>query len=291
MNFEWIALTPDAVFIRASILILMAGVVLDSAELIGHRRLYARGAIFGGGTKGSDVARTSVTPEVFAGYTRLFDRIAIFDRVVTHRVLLALNGLQFVLAFGFIAFPAFTPYIVAVTICIRLISMARHGAHGSEGADHMVLILLVSTMVYYIAPGALAKRSVLWFIAAQSLLAYFTAGIVKARHSRWTKGSAMRQILSTDLFGNRPLADLFSRRTWLGPLLCWAVIVFECLLPLLVFTGPAGCIAFLCMGLVFHLTIAAIQGLNLFVFAFAASYPALLVTSLDLNGLLVTIHR
>jgi hypothetical protein len=61
------------------------------------------------------------------------------------------------------------------------------------------------------------------------------------------------------------------------------VIVFECLAPLLVFTGPAGCLLFLSMGVLFHVGIAALQGLNLFVFAFVATYPALLLTAFDIQ--------
>jgi hypothetical protein len=57
---------------------------------------------------------------------------------------------------------------------------------------------------------------------------------------------------------------------------CWSVIGFECSAPLLILAGTPGAVAIIACGLVFHASIAMLMGLNVFLWAFAATYPALL---------------
>jgi hypothetical protein len=63
-------------------------------------------------------------------------------------------------------------------------------------------------------------------------------------------------------------------------------MAFECIGPLLVFAGSGPTLAFIAAGAVFHATIAAFMGLNSFVFAFTAAYPALYVLSAEWQQLL-----
>ena len=50
-------------------------------------------------------------------------------------------------------------------------------------------------------------------------------------------------------------------------------------MPLLVLTGPRGCLVFIAAGLAFHIGIAFTMGLNLFLWSFAATYPCLYLVS------------
>jgi hypothetical protein len=54
----------------------------------------------------------------------------------------------------------------------------------------------------------------------------------------------------------------------------WSVIAFESLFPLAILAGPKGALVFLGIGVMFHLANAAVMGLNNFVWAFTATYPA-----------------
>jgi len=268
-------------FARAMVIFVMFGVILDSFELLAARRLYAAGGIFDRGTKPTYQRREGEAPDIFSSYTRFFSVLGVLDSFVTYRIFVGIICLQIAMAVFAVVAPVAAPYALALTICMRLVPMVRHGAYGSEGADHVLLIVLAALLTYYLAPSPLARRGVMWFIAAETMLAYITAGVVKARNHRWRQGTALTHILSTNLFKCPLFLEVFAERQKLNRALCRSVIVFECAAPLLVLLGPAGCLVFIVMGVVFHLSIAAAQGLNLFVFAFFATYPALLFTSAD----------
>ncbi len=55
----------------------------------------------------------------------------------------------------------------------------------------------------------------------------------------------------------------------------WAILVFELAFPL-AFASPIACTVLLCMGAAFHVANAITFGLNRFLWAWIAAYPALL---------------
>ena len=121
-----------------------------------------------------------------------------------------------------------------------------------------------------------AKLGLGW-IAAQSVLSYFMAGLAKARHSRWWSGAAVQALFSSDgpyvlLHGVRALAA--------SPGICAALgcglVLFELTFPVVLLLPFAAKVALLALALLFHLANAAILGLNRFIWAWAATYPALL---------------
>jgi hypothetical protein len=59
----------------------------------------------------------------------------------------------------------------------------------------------------------------------------------------------------------------------------WLVIVFECAFPLVLWVRPQGAALLLACGLAFHLCNALVLGLNRFLWAWLAGYPALLFWS------------
>jgi len=77
-----------------------------------------------------------------------------------------------------------------------------------------------------------------------------------------------------------------SRRYWLAITLSWAIIVFECSFFLVFFIDLKYVMILLAMGVLFHLTNAIVMGLNGFLFAFTAAYPAVfycVLTAQDLG--------
>jgi hypothetical protein len=59
--------------------------------------------------------------------------------------------------------------------------------------------------------------------------------------------------------------------------MCWGVIAFECGSPSLVLGGTSGALLLTAVGLSFHLGTAVVMGLNTFVWAFGACYPAVIL--------------
>ncbi|MCB0961792.1 MAG: hypothetical protein KDA98_00540, partial [Acidimicrobiales bacterium] len=94
----------------------------------------------------------------------------------------------------------------------------------------------------------------------------------------WREGVALGWVANLRSLGAPWAADLLSRRPRLRVALSWAVMVGEVCFPLALFLPAPGVVAVLAAGLLFHLATAVVMGLNTFVWAFAATYPAVLLS-------------
>jgi hypothetical protein len=122
----------------------------------------------------------------------------------------------------------------------------------------------------------LTKLGLGW-IAAQSVLSYFLAGLGKLRNAGWRTGAALQHLFASP----GPYVLWAGVRPWANsPVLCvalaWSVVLFELAFPLLLVLPGTGKLMFLGAALGFHLANAVVLGLNRFVWAWAATYPALL---------------
>jgi hypothetical protein len=119
-----------------------------------------------------------------------------------------------------------------------------------------------------------AKSATLLFIAAESALAYATAGFLKVPMSGWRDGSYVLDILKTSSFGNRLVLKYFERwavfAVFFGTAVAFgdSAIAFASLLP------PPVCLLLLAFGVALHFGIGLILGLNNFLWSFASTYPA-----------------
>ena len=146
------------------------------------------------------------------------------------------------------------------------------------GSDRMTFQVLIGLLIAAlgVANPTLVRVGLGW-IAAQSVLSYFLAGLAKLRTDNWRTGLAMQTLLRTDgpytLFKSaRNFAD--SKTLCAG--LSWMVILFEITFPLVLILPCEGKLAMLSAGILFHITNAVVLGLNRFTWAWAATYPALL---------------
>jgi hypothetical protein len=148
----------------------------------------------------------------------------------------------------------------------------------------MSLITFVAVAIYKLFPGDVhVAQASLWFIAIQGCLSYFVAGIAKVISPVWRSGEAVRRILGTRTYGSRRSASLVSGRDGVCVALSWLVMLFECTFPLALAFGITGFAIFAVLGIFFHITNAVIMGLNTFVWAFVATYPAILFCALSLR--------
>jgi hypothetical protein len=178
------------------------------------------------------------------------------------------------------------PALLPIILAVEFLSLVRSGGYGMEGSDQLHLILLCNLTIYYATADPLARRAVVWFIALQLMLAYFTAGVAKLRTRQWRKGTAINSVLSTESYGSRLLAEWLGKMPAAGKFMCWGVIVFECAFPFAILASPQIALAALLCGAVFHLTIAASMGLNGFFWTFISAYPAIYFFSLDFRSLI-----
>ncbi len=149
---------------------------------------------------------------------------------------------------------------------------------GSDSMLFQVQLGLLIGSLGFLEP-TLVKLGLGW-IAAQSVLSYFLAGVSKLRTDDWWNGRALQNLLASKgpyvVFA--PARRLASHRPLCG-VLGGGMILFELLFPAVLILPMEGKIALLSLGLLFHLGNALLLGLNRFLWAWAATYPAILAMS------------
>ena len=164
---------------------------------------------------------------------------------------------------------------LVVALLGQLLLGLRLGA-GVDAGDRMLTLVLVGCVAYHAAASPIARDVALWFVGAQGVLAYTVAGWSKLASARWRSGVALAAILSTRTFGTPAIGAALRRHPAAARVLSWGVIGFECSALLAVLAGPRAVLAFVAAGVGFHLATATVMRLNHFVWAFAATYPAML---------------
>jgi hypothetical protein len=260
--------------VNATLMMAACGVLIDCVETLHTRRWYLPDGVFSWTTRR---ASYSWRPSGVIG--------AALDRILAYPYFLALTILQLVCATLIVAgVTPLLPYAVGVIVAARFLTILRIGPYGGEGADQMLMIVLAAMGLYAISPESVAGRVVVWFLAAEVMLAYLTAGAIKLRTAAWRSGDAIQSVMGTTLFGTPVLAEAVAHTRWPSLVLCWMVMAFECLFPILVFCGPEVCAATLLAGVVMHASIAMLQGLNVFFWAFVSTYPAVWITARDVHA-------
>ncbi len=163
--------------------------------------------------------------------------------------------------------------VVALLWLFGLVQLVRFDGPYNGGADKMVLLILTCLCVANLAPpvGELA----LGYLGLQLVLSYFVSGWVKLKSGAWRSGEALSDVFAHSAY---PVSDSlrgWSERLAVMRLASRGVIVFEVLFPLTL-SHPVALAVGLSMALVFHLANAILFGLNRFVWAWLASYPALI---------------
>src|SRR6266516_1844198 len=167
------------------------------------------------------------------------------------------------------------PLLLCLLVLLSILLTIRN-AFGTNGADQMGDILFVGLAVVSIFTTHTTISVYLWFLTLQACLAYATAGIAKAVASGWRDGTYLIGICGTCIYGNAWLRDLLLARPTLAKWLARLVTIWECTFPLVLLLPLPLALVVLVGGIVFHLMMGYIMGLNDFVWYFLAAYPAIL---------------
>lgn len=155
-----------------------------------------------------------------------------------------------------------------------------------DGAEHMFVAVLLALSPTFFLQSELGAGMGLTFLAALVLTEYSAAGWSKLQSWRgWVDGSYLDQVYASSNYGHPSLAKLLRKRHGLGGLVSLAVISLEIAMPIAVLLPPPFCEILLLLAGVFHISTAIIMGLNTFVWAFVATYPAILYCRNALLGL------
>ncbi len=171
-----------------------------------------------------------------------------------------------------------------LVMLVSLVFSARHG-YGGDGSDQMLnlvgLTLLLCVGAHSTPTTLLLGLS---FLTLQACLAYAAAGFAKLASPQWRSGTPVYRIFNTGSYGAPAVGRFLESRTSLTYFLSWSVIVIECLFPAALFLPEPVLLAFLLWGVAFHALNAMIMGLNTFVPAFLATYPAVLFIASLIRG-------
>ena len=258
----------DAVVLMGAIA--AVGVAVDSLEVLVTRAAYADAGIYG-----FPMLRTGRRFMLVGPAARPLGWLLAYPMV------LLLPLLQLAAAAVLIALPAAPPDAqrwlglgaCSVIVAARLVFYARN-VFGQDGADQMLIVVLTSALITHAAGRSGVADVAVAYAAGQLLLAYVVSGLAKAASPAWRSGRAIVGITGTIGYGDPRLAAILATRPRVSRLLCWSVIAFECLAPLLVLGGHDGALVLAATALAFHVGIALVMGLNVFLWAFAAALPA-----------------
>lgn len=178
------------------------------------------------------------------------------------------------------------PSAIAAGLLVVL-GLALHFAvpQGSDGSDQIALIVVTAVLVARVSPpDSAAQHLCLAFVAGQLALAYCASGVAKLLGSAWRSGRAVGEILSTRTYGSPGLARIVERLPIAGTAATYATVALETAFPAALFLPQPALTIALVAFLGFHLSVAVSMGLNSFVPAFVATYPAALWAQQALHG-------
>lgn len=238
-------------------------VLLQGLELLQIRRAFASDGVWKWETLRPEF-------EIFPGFARWLLRAAL-----DYPRFLGVIAAQIALAAAALAFEQPHPAVLIGMLAATGLTALRWRGTFNGGADYMtVLVLLLLSIEAVNRDRPAVRLGCLWYLSVQAVLSYFIAGVVKFRNADWRSGRVLRRFMSGPPYDPPDFFAALSKRAGLMQLSSWGILLFELSFPL-VLHSPAACLAFLTVALVFHLLNFAIFGLNRFIFAWAAAYPAL----------------
>lgn len=175
-----------------------------------------------------------------------------------------------------LVFPSFLMVLI-LFVSTLLISMRFRGAFNG-GSDSMTLIILGALgFARLFGSFPIMQKAALYFIAVQIVLSYFLSGLWKVKQAQWRSGTALPEILRSPYYG---VPDFIQKTANSGvwKLAAFFILAFELAFPLSIFS-PKLAFFFVSLAFLFHVANVCLFGLNRFLFAWMAGYPALIYTS------------
>jgi hypothetical protein len=206
----------------------------------------------------------------------------LFDSSGTRSLLLVAS----LFSFGLLV-PSLSSSVYDVTTAIvfaTALLLNLRTTYGNEGSDQMILIVLAGLLATSVLRHTAWRLGGLVFIALQSALSYFVAGVAKLASPCWRSGEALARIANSRTFSFQEVALLARHRPHVFSFFGWATILFEVTFPLVLVLPMRFALAYLVMGALFHVFIAIGMGLNRFLWAFLSTYPSIIAVN-------ATIHR
>jgi hypothetical protein len=248
-------------------------VFISSLELLSLRREFLAGGFY---HWDEELAGDPLLPLLPLALWKKLRQYPVFYWIVILRLVLA-TFLLFDVPLGSARAPLmFSLVAISLFIGARL-------EYGLSGADPMIGIVLCGLGFAGLAPHSIpVHRTAVWFIALQTTFAYSAAGITKMFIPAWRDGTYLSTSLRSSIYGH-PLAASALSNPLVSLTMSWMVILWECTFSLAFLFGEPGAMFYCAIGLLLHAGIAVFMGLKLFLFIFAATYPAVIACALQVQ--------
>ena len=198
---------------------------------------------------------------------------ALLDAALAHPRVLGLLWSQLLASLALLAGLG-SAYAAGGLVVTGLALSGRFRGPYNGGSDAMSMVVLLGLLIARALGGERARQVGLGYVAAQLVLSYLIAGLVKLRQPDWREGRALAALLRAPAYAAPSALVSWLERRALTRAASWAVIVFECAVPLALLS-PRACLALMVAGACFHLVNARVLGLNRFLWAWLSAYPAL----------------
>jgi hypothetical protein len=165
--------------------------------------------------------------------------------------------------------------LLALVLVATQVGLFLRCPFGWDGADQLAVAVLTATAAARLVGTHDMQVIALAFITADALLAYLSAGVWKAVSPIWRREPALVSILSTRAYGNSWLAAVLGRSRAVGVATSRMVFVWEIAFVTVLLLPPTWVWVALATGAAFHLANGVLMGLNTFLWAFVATYPAI----------------
>jgi len=157
---------------------------------------------------------------------------------------------------------------------LGLVQLWRFRGPYNGGSDKMVLLITTCVMAAHLFPTM--AEVALAYLAVQLVLSYAVSGWVKLRNREWRDGTALAEVFAVSVYPNSEDLRALAQSPAMMRGASWGVIGFELAVVPLAMVSQMTLWAALGGAALFHLANGLLFGLNRFVWAWLAAFPALI---------------
>jgi hypothetical protein len=172
-------------------------------------------------------------------------------------------------------------YFLSLTIFLYFVP------EGLAGSEQMAKNTLLVVALCLLSSNLLVLKFGMVFLSIQLIVAYMTPGLYRIIRKEWLYGSELISLLRLKSYGNKSLWEFLKGRKKLAMLLSFGIVLFESIFFLSVLFPFPYVLIFVLLGIIFHLSLSFIMGLNSFTWTFIANYIPLVWLAYNLNMLFI----
>lgn len=258
-------ITPESIAINWTIKLLAFAIIFQTIELIRLSPAFSDKGVW----------RWSILKDEFKVFPKSIQNI--LDKCLRYPNFLILLYIRLVCAILITVFPH--PLILSILFITVFLTLLRFRGTFNGGSDYMTLVVLSALTIASIFNKHEAVVSgALWYIAIQAGLSYFISGLVKINKASWRSGKALTAFVVSGNYEQPEWLLILFKKPVISIIFSWCAMLLECFFPL-AFADSTLCLVFVSAAFIFHVINFYVFGLNRFVFAWLASYPALYYAS------------